>query len=90
MHSVRGASICTYVGFVILTYYFFDHMSMHISQAAVNAVVTEREPGMVDSEEVKHGGVKIVAIRDLVDGLIRPFVGRAAGDAPLDAATGKP
>jgi hypothetical protein len=34
--------------------------------------------------------MQVVAVRDAVDGLVRPFVARAMGHAPLDAAAGQP
>ncbi len=48
---------------------------MHVGQAPVDSVVAERQPGVIDAQEVKDGGVHIVAVRDVVDGFVRSFVG---------------
>ena len=63
---------------------------MHIGQAAVDAVMAEGELGVIDSQEVKDGGMQIVAISDLVDGLVRPLIRRAVGHTPLDATACEP
>ena len=40
-----------------------DHVSVHVGQAAVDAVVAERQPRVIDAQEVKDGGVQVVAVR---------------------------
>ena len=67
-----------------------DHMPVHVGQPPVDAVVAERQAGVIDAQQVKDGGVQVVAVRDVFDGLVRPFVARAVGHAPLDAAAGQP
>ena len=49
-------------------------MAVDVGQAAVDAVVAEGELGVIDAQQVKDGGVEVVAIGDVVDGLVRPFV----------------
>ena len=65
-------------------------MPVHVGQAAVDAVVAEGQPGVVDAEQVQDGGVEVVAVGGVLDGLVRPLVAGAVGDAPLDAAAGQP
>ena len=39
-----------------------DDAAMHVGQAAVDAIVPDREPGMVDAEQVQDRGVDVVAL----------------------------
>ena len=45
---------------------------------------------MIESQEVQQGGVPVVDVHPLVDGLVAIVVGRAVSDAPLHAAAGHP
>ena len=42
--------------------HLFDHMPVHVGQAAVDAVVAEREPGVVDAQQVQDRRVQVVAV----------------------------
>ena len=65
-------------------------MAVHVGQPPVDAVVAERQPGVIDAQEVQDGRVQVVAVRGVFDGLVRPFVAGAVGHAPFDAAAGQP
>ena len=39
-----------------------DHVPVHVGQAAVDAVVAEGQPLVVDAEQVQHRGVQVVAV----------------------------
>src|SRR5262245_34777308 len=69
---------------------FFNHMPMHIRQSSINAIVTESEAGVIDTEQVKHGGVQVVAVGWMFYGAVGPFVAFAGGDAAADDAAGQP
>ena len=45
---------------------------------------------MIDAQQVQHGGVQIVGRGGFFDGLVRPLIRGAIGNAPADAATGQP
>jgi hypothetical protein len=47
-----------------------DDLPVHVGEPAVDAIMPERQAGVVDSEEVEDGGVQVVAIRDVFDGLV--------------------
>ena len=51
---------------------FFDHVSVHVGQPAVDAVVAERQPGVVDAQQVQDRGVQVVAVRLPGSGLAMP------------------
>ena len=53
-----------------------DDMPMHICQAAVNAVVTDRQAFVVDAQQVKNRGVDVVHLSRVVSiqWLVAPFV----------------
>src|SRR5436305_1413201 len=67
-----------------------DDVPVDIGQPPVDAVVAEGEPGVVDAEQVQDGGVQVVAVGRVLDGLVRPLVAGAVGDAAADAAAGEP
>ena len=48
------------------------------------------EPARVEAELVQHGGVDVGDVVAVFDGVEAELVGRAVGDAPLDAAAGHP
>src|SRR5580658_5864331 len=58
---------------------FRDDMAMHVGQAAVDAVVAERQPRVVEAEQVQNGGVDVVDLGVIlaVGRLIAPFVAGA-------------
>ena len=45
---------------------------------------------MVDAQQVEHGGVKVVNMHDVFDGVVPQFVGCAVRNARFDAAAGHP
>ena len=56
-------------------------MPVDVGQAAVDAVVAEGEPLVVDAEQVQDRGVEVVAVGRLVAACQRPLVALAVGDA---------
>ena len=66
------------------------HMSVHVCQSAIDAVVADGELFVVDAEEVHRGGVEVVAVDGVGRGFVGPDVAFAVGGAAFDAATGHP
>ena len=53
-----------------------NHFPMHIGQASVQAVVSEGQLFVVDSQEIQHGGMDVVNRRRMIaiGGFEAPFV----------------
>ena len=66
------------------------HLAVDVGQAEVAAGVAVGEAGVVEAEEVEHGGVQVVDVDRLVRGGEAEFVGAAVDLAPLDATAGEP
>ena len=67
-----------------------DHMPVDVGQAAVDAVVAEREPRVVDPHQVQDRRVQVVAVGLAGGGLPGPGVALAVSGAALDAGAGEP
>ena len=65
-------------------------MSMHVRKAAIDAIRAHRKFFVIDAEQVKDGGVQVVAGGDVVHRLVAPVVALAMGDAGFDACTPEP
>ncbi len=59
-----------------------DHVPVNVGQAAVDAVVAEREPGVVDPHQVQDRGVQVVAVGLACGGPPGPGVALAVGTRP--------
>ena len=68
----------------------FTTLPVHVGQAEVAALEAVGQPLVVDAEQVQHRGVQVVDVDDVLDGVVAELVGRAVGDAALDAAAGQP
>ena len=70
---------------------FFYYFAGDVGKAFVAAVVAVGEPGVVDAEEVKHGGVEIMDMGAILGGSTESDgVGGADDLAAFDAAAGHP
>src|SRR6186713_1291289 len=67
-----------------------DDVSGDVGQPEVAAAVAEGEPRVVQAEEVQDGGVQVVDVDAVLDGLEAELVGLAVTNAPFDAAAGQP
>ena len=65
-------------------------MPMHIGQAPVDAVVAQRQARVVDTEQMQHRRMDVVAISRMLGGAERPFVAGSVSDAAFDASAGQP
>ena len=60
---------------------FFHHVAVHVGEAKVSALEGVGEAFVVDAEQMQHGGVEIVNVEDVFDGVVAEFVGRTVGDS---------
>src|SRR5690606_37354629 len=69
-----------------------DHLAVDVGEAAVDAVAAVDEALVVDAELVQNCRVDVVTVGRpvAVEGLVRPLVAFAVGDAAADAAAGEP
>ena len=65
-------------------------MAVHIGEPAVDAVMAEGEPFVVDAQQVKHGGVHVVAVEGIFRSLLGPLVACSVGHSATDASAGEP
>ncbi len=65
-------------------------MPVHIRKAAGDAIVVEAEFLVIEAEQMKRGGVKIVAVGGILGSFEAEVVGAAVSAAPLDAAASHP
>ena len=52
-------------------------MPVHVRQSAIDSILSDSQPLVVDAEQVQHGRVHVVDLDGVLEGLIGPFVGRA-------------
>ena len=52
--------------------------------------MTDRQPRMIDAEQVKHCGMKVVDREGVLDGTVSQFIRTAIGQSGTHAATGHP
>ncbi len=67
-----------------------DDVSVHIGQSSLDAVVVEAESTVIESSDVKDGGMEVVNAGGLLDRLVSKRVGRPIGERRLDSSTGHP
>src|SRR5260370_6721286 len=67
-----------------------DDCSVDVGQAEVSSGVSIGELFVVEAQEAKQGGVQVVRVDLLVDGLEAPGVGGAVDAAFFDSAAGDP
>src|SRR6185437_16005904 len=65
-----------------------DDVAAVDGEAFVAAVAGEGESFVVEAEDVEDGGVDVVDVDLILDGVEAELVGRAEGEARLDAAAG--
>ena len=67
-------------------------MAVNIGQAAIDAIVPNGQPGVVDAEEMQDGGVDVVNLGWMlpVGGFVPEVVAWAIGHTALDAAAREP
>ena len=55
-------------------------MAVDVGQPALDAVVVEGQPLVIEAEQVQDRGVEVVDRRDVLDGLVAELVGRAVAE----------
>ena len=63
---------------------------MHIRETALDPVVLEGQSFVVETEEMKDGGIEVVDGEDIFDGLASEFIGHAMAETAFHAGSGKP
>jgi hypothetical protein len=63
---------------------------MNIRQTAINAIVVEAEPLVVEAQQMHRGGVQIVTAGGVHCSLIAEFIGLTVGGPAADAASRDP
>lgn len=63
---------------------------MYISDTEITSGIAVGEAGVVEAEEVKDGGMKVVHMSAAFDGLESEFVGGTVEVTTLDAGPGHP
>jgi hypothetical protein len=62
---------------------------MHVRQAALDAVVIEAEPLVIEAEQVQERGVQVVDCRDVLHRFVAELVDRTETEAAFDAGAGE-
>ena len=65
-------------------------LATHVGQPKIPAAEAEREPFVVEAEEMQDGGVEVVHGADVFDGMHAQFVGRAVDGPTFHSPTGEP
>lgn len=65
---------------------------VHVCQSAIDAILSDGQPGVIDSQQMQDGGVDIVDLSGVIaiEGFVAPFVGVSAGDATTDSTATEP
>ena len=63
---------------------------MHIRQAVTASLKLVREPLMVDAEQMHEGGVEVVNMESVFDGVVTKVIGLSVNGPRFDATTGEP
>ena len=67
-----------------------DDFSVDVGEAEVSTGVMVGEPGMVKSQDVEDGRVKVVDVYLVADDVITGFVGGDMHEAGFDTSAGEP
>lgn len=63
---------------------------MDVGKSPIDPVVANKETFVVDAEQVQNGGVKVVSVCDVVNGLKRVIVGFSVSNARLKSSACQP
>jgi hypothetical protein len=63
----------------------FDDVPMHVGKTALDAIVVEAEPLVIQAEDLHDGGVEVVHGGHVLHGLVAELIGRAVAEAWLHA-----
>ena len=89
--SVRQTTVAArQTGMSALRQQFANHPAVNVGQAAVDAVVAEREPLVIDAQQVQHRGVQVVEVDLVLHRIIAVIVGGAVPVAGFYAAASEP
>ena len=68
----------------------FDDVSVDVGEAEIAPLEAGGELGVIESEEVQDGGVEVVNVDFVLDGIEAQFVGFSVVESSFDAAAGEP
>ncbi len=65
---------------------------VHVCQSAIDAILSDGQTGVIDSQQMQDGGVDIIDLSGVIaiEGFVAPFVGVSAGDATTDSTATEP
>ena len=67
-----------------------NHMAMNIGETHVTATEAKCGSLVVHAHQMQHGGVQVVHLDSILNGLIAPLVRRTKHRSRFDAAAGQP
>ena len=67
-----------------------DHVAVNIGQATLQSIVIERQPFVIQTQQMQNGRVKIVNLGDILDRLVAEFIGSAITERGFDTRAGEP
>src|SRR5882672_10706008 len=89
--SVSGSTArCDSIAFEILCNQLIDHIAVNIGQPEIPARMPKGKLRMVESEEMKNCGVKIVDMHRVLGGLEPEFIGGAMNMSAADSSSCHP
>ena len=65
-------------------------MTGYIGETEIAALASEDELAVIDPEEMENGGVEVVGVHGIPDGVIAEFVGGSVGETGLGASRSCP
>src|SRR5262249_19999947 len=68
----------------------FHDTAVHVRQPEIAALITIREPGMVDAQAMQQRGVEVVHMHWRLDDVVAIIVGRAVAHPAFDSSSGYP
>ena len=77
---------------VRLRHKVFDDVAVNVCQAAVDSIVAEGQPLVVDAQLMQDGGMDVVDLSRIqsVERLVAPLVARPITDTASNAASAQP
>ena len=67
-----------------------NHIAVHISQPMIASLVSIGELFVINTQTMKNGGMQIVNLHSIFDGLITELIGGTVDDPGLDSSSGHP
>ena len=65
-------------------------MAVNVSEAALDTVIIERQPSVIEANEMENGGVEVVDAGHVLHRLVAELVGLSVVEGLFDAGAGEP